>query len=904
MTTKNPMSIKRFFSSEDKHPYDEIKWDYRDAKLIGSDGKPVFEQNGVRVPESWSDTAFTIAAQKYFRGSIDSPEREKGIDDLISRVVDTIAKWSVEDGYLDEESGKIFNEELAWLCVNQYGAFNSPVWFNVGTMDEPQCSACFILSVQDRLESILDLAYTEAMIFRGGSGSGINFSSLRSSSEPLSGGGMASGPVCFMKGFDSFAGVIKSGGKTRRAAKMVILNADHPDVFEFIESKIDEEEKARALVREGYDGSFDGEAYSSVFFQNANHSIRVSDQFMEGVVKDQERNLVGVSNSKVYKTFKARDLWKKISVAAHKCGDPGLQFDTTINEWHTCPESGRINASNPCSEFMFVDESACNLSSLNLLKFLEKDGTFNNEKFVRAVEIFILAMEVIVDRAGYPTELIGKNSSDFRPLGIGYTNLGGLLMTLGLPYDSDEGRDYAGAITALMSGASYSLSAKLSRDVKGPFVEYEKNKEKFIHVMEKHLSSMEIFNNQAVASIVTEAKNKWIEAIEIGKEGGFRNAQVSLLAPTGTIGFLMDSDSTGIEPMVALVLYKRLVGGGNLKLVTKSVAPGLEKLGYAESHIIEIMKWLEIKGTMEGAPHLKENHLPVFDTALRPSKGTRTIPYMAHLKMMSSVQPFLSGAISKTVNLPKDTSPEEIFDIYIKAWEMGLKSIAIYREGSKGTEPLTTSLDKKEEPSGKKKEKKFSPPQLSRTRLPDERLSITHKFEVGGHEGYLTVGYYVDGTPGELFIAMAKEGSTISGLMDAFAIGISVALQHGVPLNLFCKKYMHSRFEPSGITTNPDIPVASSLTDYIFRWLFLHHKNGVNPYIANLSNATAEKENTLFDLGQMSDDSDSASDDDQNTMGDFVASSDAPICPECGFVMVRNGACYKCMNCGSSSGCS
>ncbi|MBU1219156.1 vitamin B12-dependent ribonucleotide reductase [Myxococcota bacterium] len=877
--------VNRYFSSSSKHPFEQIGWNKRDAVLSGADGKPVFEQKNIDVPESWSDLAFTIASQKYFRGNLESELREKSVGDLISRVCNTIADWGIQDGYFNEESGNIFREELIWLCVNQYAAFNSPVWFNVGVEDVPQASACFILKVNDDLESILDLAKTEAMIFKGGSGSGINFSSLRSSKENLSGGGKASGPVCFMKGFDSFAGVIKSGGKTRRAAKMVILNAEHPDIFEFIDSKIIEEDKARALVREGYDGSFDGEAWSSVYFQNANHSVRVTDEFMSAVTNDEEWSLKAVTDGTVLKTVKAREIWNRITDAAWKCGDPGLQFDTTINKWHTCPESGRINASNPCSEFMFIDESACNLASLNLLKFLESDNRFNTEAFVQACQLFITAMEIIVDRAGYPTPEITKNSKKFRPLGLGYTNLGGLLMTQGIPYDSVKGRSYAGVITSIMTAASWIRSAKLA-SVKGPFEEYEKNKYHFHNVISLHMDHSRRFGRETPSELIESSRQLWETVKEEGQKYGLRNAQVTLLAPTGTIGFLMDSDSTGIEPMVALVVFKHLVGGGTIKLVTRSVAAGLKNLGYNDNKITDIIKYLEENGTMEGAPHLNSDHLDVFDTALRALNGTRSISPRAHLNMMAAVQPFLSGAISKTVNLPGDTTNEEISKIYIDAWKMGLKSVALYREGSKGTEPL--SLKEKKDSSAISKKLEFT---LVRKKLPDERLSVTHKFEVGGHEGYITIGYYPDGDPGEVFIAMAKEGSTISGLMDAFSIAISIALQHGVPLTLFCEKFMHTRFEPSGITTNPDIPVASSLLDYIFRWLFLKGRDGIDRFVR--TNFLNEKCESCYSPTYES-----------NTTGDYVASSDAPICPDCGFVMVRNGSCYKCMNCGSTSGCS
>ncbi|MGM0595738.1 MAG: vitamin B12-dependent ribonucleotide reductase [Myxococcota bacterium] len=890
------MKIDPHFSTAGESSYEQVEWQKRDAKLVGKDGEIIFNQKDVEVPSNWSDNAFTIAVQKYFRGNLGSEERENSVRNMIERVVSTIADWGVKDNYFNEEEREIFAEELRWLIVKQYGAFNSPVWFNVGVEDNPQCSACFILEVKDNLESILELARTEAMIFKGGSGSGINFSTLRSSDEKLAGGGKASGPVSFMKGFDAFAGVIKSGGKTRRAAKMVILNDDHPDLEEFISSKMKEEDKARALVREGYDGSFDGEAYSSVYFQNANHSIRVSDEFMEAVVNDDHWELKGVVDSSVNRKVRAKDIWKQIAQAAHACGDPGLQFDTTINSWHTCIDSGRINASNPCSEFMFLDNSACNLASLNLKKFLKEDLSFDLEGFVKAVRIFILAMDIIVDNASYPTRAIGENSRKFRPLGIGYTNLGGLLMSLGLAYDSDKGRELAALITSLMTGSAFLQSAVIAGE-KGVFSEFELNNNSFHKVISKHISAHEQIKSKCWKAIDNYTRKIWQQAESRGLNNGYRNSQVSLLAPTGTIGFLMDSDSTGIEPLVALVIYKQLVGGGTFKLVSSSVKPALENLEYQEDEIREILEYLKENSTLEGCELIRDEHLDVFDTALRPVGGTRTISYLSHLKMMASVQPFLSGAISKTVNLPHDITPEEIEDIYIRGWKMGLKSVAIYREGSKGTEPLSTSSDVDETEFSSVKGEDSG--QLRRRHLPEERLSITHKFEVAGHEGYLTVGYFQDGKPGEVFIAMAKEGSTISGLMDAFAIAISLSLQHGVPLDLLCDKYMHSRFEPSGITANAEIPVASSLVDYIFRWLYLHHIDGVNKTIASMNgnSISAEKSEEYDHLRE-----EKITQNQQ--IGDLVSSPDAPICPDCGFVMVRNGSCYKCMNCGSSSGCS
>ncbi len=885
------------FSQPDVHPFDAVTWETRDAVILGRDHVPVFSQKDIRVPATWSETAYTIAAQKYFRGKMSSERREKGIDDLISRVVTTIAKWGLDDGYFDAANAKIFEYELCHLILHQVGAFNSPVWFNVGVDPHPQCSACFILKVEDSLHSILELARTEAMIFKGGSGSGMNFSAVRSSKEELSGGGRASGPVSFMKGFDAFAGVIKSGGKTRRAAKMVILNVDHPDVVEFIRSKITEEDKALALIREGYDGSFDGDAYASVFFQNANHSIRVTDAFMQAVEDDAPWGLRAVTNGEILIEMPAREIWRQISTAAHRCGDPGLQFHDTVNRMHTCPSHGAINASNPCSEFMFLDESACNLASLNLLKFQLPDGTFDCERFQRAVEVFITAMDIIVDRASYPTDRIGANSRKFRPLGLGYTNLGGLLMTLGLPYDSDEGRNLAAHITSFMTAASFLHSARMAGS-RGVFEGFDGNHEAVLKVLGLHAAEAARLPRMTRTGAMGDAADRvWREVVETAAATGVRNSQVTLLAPTGTIGFMMDSDSTGIEPLVALVMYKQLVGGGSLRMVSSSVPQALTYLGYSGEQNAAIMEHLQKTGGMEGAPYLREEHLPVFDAALRPSQGTRTVHFRGHIDMMAAVQPFLSGAISKTVNVPENTSVAEIADIYLDAWKKGLKSIALYREGSKGTAPLSTAPPKAESAAvpGSAPAAASDKPQLKRKRLSAERYSLTHKFEVGGHEGYVTVGYYNDGTPGEVFIAMAKEGSTISGLMDAFAIGISVALQHGVPLQLFCEKFMHTRFEPSGITSNPAIPMASSLLDYLFRWLSVHHPHGVNERIRQLF--TGEMPSRAPEVPM------AAPSGAEPTDG-YVVSSDAPVCSDCGFVMVRNGACYKCVNCGATSGCS
>ncbi len=905
------LKIPQFFTRPDRHPYEEVEWDVRKAVIMGADGKPVFEQDEVEVPASWSQTATNIAAQKYFRGTLGTPERERSVKQLVDRVVDTITAWGIEQGYFrTERDAKVFNWELKHLVVHQKAAFNSPVWFNVGVDPRPQCSACFINSVEDTMDSILKLVHTEGMLFKWGSGTGTNFSSLRSSKEQLSGGGTASGPVSFMRGFDAFAGVIKSGGKTRRAAKMVILDIDHPDILEFIESKAAEERKAWTLINGGYDGSFDGEAYSSVFFQNANHSVRVTDEFMRAVEEDREWHTRAVTDrSKVLGTYRARDLMRKIAEAAHQCGDPGLQFDTTINEWNTCPNSGRINASNPCSEFMFLDDSACNLASLNLRKFQMEDGELDIEAFTRAVDLLILAQEILVDKARYPTAKITANSKRFRPLGLGYANLGALLMSRGLPYDSEPGRAYAAAITALMTGRAYLQSARIAGAATGPFPEFEKNRMPFLRVLEKHRAALDQVDAHLVPyELMQAAREAWSAAIEEANTHGVRNAQVTLLAPTGTIGFFMDCDTTGIEPDIALLKYKQLVGGGTMKLVNGSVRPALRRLGYTEGEIESICAYLEERGTIEGAPGLKEEHLPVFDCALRPANGQRSIHYMGHLRMMAAVQPFLSGAISKTVNLPNEVTVEDVEDVYLQAWKLGLKAVAIYRDGSKRTQPVVLSKETRNQPQAQQQAKAAAP---VRRKLPQTRMSVTHKFEVAGHEGYLTVGYYDDGEPGEIFIKMAKEGSMASGLLDGLAMTMSVAIQHGVPLKLLCDKFKHTRFEPSGFTNNPEIPMATSLLDYIGKWLEAMHlkdrphplteKMGASPLApkgqppeAAMVRADSSRPGTELGLeGTL-----------QQALESFVPDMDAPTCPSCGALMQRNGACHACPNCGGTSGCS
>src|SRR5438309_1626186 len=811
----------RFFTPPGSHAYDLVEWERRTAAITGEKGQVIFEQKDVEVPRSWSQLAINVVAQKYFRGSPGSPERETSVRQIIDRVVDTIASWGREGGYFaTEEDAQNWAEELRFLLVTQQASFNSPVWFNIGIPGRSQqASACFINSVRDSMESILDLAKTEGMLFKFGSGTGTNLSVLRSSKEQLSGGGTASGPVSFMKGYDSFAGSIKSGGTTRRAAKMVILNADHPDVMDFIHSKAEEEKKAWALIDAGYNVGFNvpGRAYDSVQFQNANHSVRVTDDFMRAVIDDKEWKTKAVVDGRTIETYKARDLWKDIAEAAWTCGDPGLQFDSTIQDWNVVPNTGRINATNPCSEFVFLDDTACNLLSLNLMKFQTEQGTFDVERFRRAVDVCFTGQEILVSNASYPTPAIGKNSDALRPLGLGYANIGALLMSMGLAYDSDEGRRFAGGITAIMTGRAVAQSARMAQ-VKGPFSEYAKNREPMLRVMERHrAAAYQLTSSPESADVVQAARETWDEAVKLGRAHGYRNAQATVLAPTGTIGLMMDCDTTGIEPDLALVKYKKLVGGGLLKIVNGTVPAALRKLGYDSKEVKEIVEYIDENDTIEGAPQLLEEHLKVFDCAFKPVKGMRSIAPMGHVRMMAAVQPFISGSMSKTVNLPTEATIEEIEQTYMESWKLGLKCIAIYRDGCKRSQPLSTALDKKKDEPATKIE--YRP---MRHKLPDERRSITHKFDIQGHEGYLTVGLYEDGQPGELFVTMAKEGSTISGLMDAFATQTSYALQFGVPLKFMVDKFTHMRFEPSGFTKNQEIPIAKSIVDYIFRWMASH----------------------------------------------------------------------------------
>src|SRR5437763_634978 len=864
------LSFRRFFTVPGISPYDSVEWEKRTAQITDAQGNVIFEQKDVEVPKDWSMTATNIVASKYLHGKIGTPERETGVRQLVARVAETIRDWGMAQGYFrTAEDGATFHDELVHILVRQYAAFNSPVWFNVGCdriepnsdgrswhwnpqtqqvefgvtgYSKPQCSACFINSVKDSLDSILTLAKTEGMLFKWGSGTGTNLSPLRGSTETLSGGGTASGPLSFMKGFDAFAGVIKSGGKTRRAAKMVILNVDHPDIIEFIECKQKEEAKAHALVSVGYDGSHpDSDAYSSIFFQNANNRVRVTDDFMYAVVRDTDFSTRSVTDGSVARTFKAKDLLKKISEATWHCGDPGMQYDTTVNRWHTSKNTARINASNPCSEYMFLDDSACNLASLNLLKFAP-NGTFDVEAYRHAVDVLITAQEILVDNAGYPTQAIMANSHDYRPLGLGYANLGALLMAAGLPYDSDAGRDYAACVTAIMCGEAYLQSSRIAEqcDSLVPATEPTKknlaeknlgsnvmpggacpgwyiNREPFLDVIRMHRASVNGINKNNVPSSIYEAsKQCWDEALAHGEKHGYRNSQVTVLAPTGTIGFMMDCATTGVEPDLALVKFKKLVGGGMIKIVNQTVPTALFKLGYDHDQTDAIVSYIDATGTIEGAPHIKDEHLAVFDCSFKPAKGTRSIHYMGHLKMMAAAQPFISGAISKTVNLPESASVEEIMEAYLQAWKLGLKAVAVYRDGCKKSQPLSAAGTKTASsgnqagegarPTQAMVEQDLNgPPRAVRHKLPEERMSVTHKFNIGGHEGYITVGLYPDGSPGEIFITMAKEGSTVSGLMDSFALAVSIALQHGVPLKLLCEKFAHTRFEQSGWPNNTEI---------------------------------------------------------------------------------------------------
>jgi ribonucleoside-diphosphate reductase alpha chain len=1093
--TQGGLTFSRRFSKAGVSPYDEVQWERRTASITDQKGNTIFEQKDVEVPVDWSMTATNIVASKYLHGQMGTPERETGVQQLVSRVAETIRDWGTKGGYFATAADAgIFYDELVHMLITQKVAFNSPVWFNVGCdrlepdadgqnwhwdpstggvqysgsgYKNPQCSACFINSVDDSLDSILTLAKTEGMLFKWGSGTGTNLSSIRGSKEQLSGGGQASGPLSFMRGFDAFAGVIKSGGKTRRAAKMVILNVDHPDIMDFIDCKAKEEAKAFALIKAGYDGSGpDSEAYSSIFFQNANNSVRVSDEFMRAYENDGDFTTYTVNGHEPVETLKARDIMRKIAEATWLCGDPGMQFDTTINRWHTSKNTARINASNPCSEYMFLDNSACNLASFNLMKYATPSGGFDMAAYRHSISIIITAMDILVDNSGYPTEAISKNSHDYRPLGLGYANLGALLMAMGLPYDSAAGRDMAGALTAITCGQAYLQSAILAATCPpiasatpltasverpgGACPGFYINREPFLDVIRMHRAEVnkigksrqsgEPFNVPQLDALIDSSRECWDMALVYGERHGYRNAQTTVLAPTGTIGFMMDCDTTGIEPDLALVKYKKLVGGGMIKIVNNTVPEALFKLGYDNDQVNAIVSYIDATGTIEGAPGIKPEHLPVFDCSFKPAKGTRSIQYMGHIKMMAAAQPFLSGAISKTVNLPHEATVEDVAEAYAESWRQGIKAVAIYRDGSKGTQPLNTSMDAKREPSaldaagsrilahlalnqpaavadvntleariGEKVEVTAkqviaaaaafqialdeiakaaavplltpsvplgvtpdhandeaqdlnAPPRAVRHRLPDERASVTHKFSIAGHEGYITVGLYPTGQPGEIFIKMAKEGSTVSGLMDAFATSISLALQHGVPLKVLCEKFAHTRFEPSGWTGNEQIGYAKSLMDYIFRWLHLRFLSGtqltlfagltaqvpqlpaspsllsdVEPdeeaiasqsHLARLAEEVARRLNRVsgqtgapaggggiapeIRASSATAESPTHGPDLQDrgiyhaadAMRELYDMGDAPSCSTCGAIMVRNGSCYRCMSCGSTSGCS
>jgi len=982
------LKISRTFSTPELHPFDQIQWETRQAKITDDNGDVVFEQKGIEVPVSWSQLATKVVASKYFYG--DTSEREYSVKQLMHRVCRTIADRGKRDGYFtSNEDTENFYNDLTWLCVNQYGAFNSPVWFNVGLFDiygvqggkhnfhwddkeqravvcensyeYPQASACFILSVADTMEDIMRLAKSEAMLFKHGSGTGTDLSTLRSSREKLSGGGKPSGPLSFMRVFDQIAAVVKSGGKTRRAAKMQSLKVDHPDIKEFITCKTEEEKKAWALIEQGYGGDLNNEAYNSVMFQNSNLSVRVTDEFMEAVKKDGEWTTHAVTTGEPMDEYPARELMDLIAEGTRICGDPGVQYHTTINRWHTCPKSGPINSSNPCSEYMFIDNSACNLASLNLMKFRNEDGSFDVENFKKAIRLFIIAQEILVDNGSYPEKGITQNSHDFRALGLGYANLGSLVMSLALPYDSDQARAWAATISAILTATAYTASSEIAQ-IKGPFDGYEQNRDSMLNVIGMHREhAYNIPEVHCPDYLLNAAKNAWDEAFEAGSQYGFRNAQATVLAPTGTIGFLMDCDTTGVEPDIALVKYKLLAGGGMFKIVNRTLPMALERLGYSPEDIKEICNTIDADDTIETAPKIRKEHLPIFDCAFKPAGGKRHIHYLAHLKMMAAVQPFISGAISKTINMPKESTTEQIASAYMEGWKLGLKAVAIYRDSSKRIQPVNT-----EKTDGSKAKRAAAEPAQARPfrrRLPETRSSITHKFSVAGHEGYLTVGLYEDGQPGELFITMAKEGSTVGGLMDVIGTCVSMALQYGVPLITLIDKFRHARFEPAGMTSNKNIPFAKSLIDYIFCWLGCRfipgyaEKNTPNGVVvADAASPTTTTAKQLVertkDLAKKIDEAkalhrrpapaappdvkpsltkpsrfaEAAADRVVEMVGSVVTGDtqfqshatmmqqfneqfqrfqdDAPACDVCGAITVRNGMCYRCYNCGNSMGCS
>ena len=893
---------RRYFTVPGVDPFDTIEWELRDAHIPGKDG-PTFEQKDVEFPKFWSQTATNIVAQKYFRGRMASPERERSVKQMIGRVVSTIGGWGREGGYFaTDEEADTFEAELGAILVKQYASFNSPVWFNVGFEAQPQCSACFILSIDDSMESILDWIRREGIIFRGGSGSGLNLSRLRSSKEQLSKGGYASGPVSFMRGADASAGTIKSGGKTRRAAKMVVLDVDHPDVEEFIWCKAKEERKARVLEQAGYDMSLNSTDWASIQYQNANNSVRVTDQFMEAVVEDKEWNLTARTDGSVIETKNARDLLRQVAEAAWECADPGVQYDTTINSWHTLPNTGRINASNPCSEYMSIDDSACNLASLNLMKFRREDGEFDVEAFEHAVDVVFLAQEIAVGYSSYPTTEIGRNAKAFRQLGLGYANLGALLMARGLPYDSDEGRAYAAAITALMTGRGYRKSAEVARRM-GPFAGYQPNAAAMIGVIAKHRAAVGNIDNanEVPDDLLSAARRAWDDALELGEVSGFRNAQATVLAPTGTISFMMDCDTTGVEPDFSLVKSKKLVGGGEITIVNKTVPMALEKLGYTPTESDEIVAFIDERNTIVGAPNVKTEHYPVFDCAI----GDRAIHYMGHVKMMGAVQPFISGAISKTVNLPEEITVDEVSQLLIESWQLGVKAIAIYRDNCKVAQPLSKKGDAGATTLAPVSAAVGALPK--RRRLPDDRVEVGRKFKVGEYEGYIHVGLFEDGTPGDIFVDIAKEGTTLAGLMNSFMISVSLGLQYGVPLEVYVSKFSHMRFEPSGMTNDADIRIAKSIVDYIFRWMgkkFLsadqQEEAGIlTPEVkARLAAAYTEAGAPAAAAVASLEPAPAG----QTAL--FNQWEDAQECARCGGRMVRTGSCYTCRDCGTNTGCS
>ncbi|HWC70963.1 MAG TPA: vitamin B12-dependent ribonucleotide reductase [Actinomycetota bacterium] len=897
------LTFSRYSTTEGTHPFDDVEWEVRDAVIPNyKEGGNAFEQRDVEFPSSWSQNATNIVAQKYFRGTLGTPQRESSVRQLVGRVVDTITRWGKKNGYFATgDDAQVFAEELTHLIVTQKAAFNSPVWFNVGVPDTPQqCSACFILSVDDHMSSILNWYVEEGTIFKGGSGSGINLSKIRSSKEPLAGGGTASGPVSFMRGADASAGTIKSGGKTRRAAKMVILNVDHPDIEDFIWCKANEEQKARALRDAGFDMDLDGKDSYSVQYQNANNSVRVTDEFMRAYEQDQDWRLKAVTTDETVSTVRARQLMRQIADAAWQCADPGMQYDTTINEWHTCPASGRINGSNPCSEYMHLDDSACNLASLNLLSFLGDDGSFDVAGFKRAVEIVFTAQEIVVGESDYPTEKIGENARAYRQLGLGYANLGALLMARGLAYDSDAGRAWAGAITAIMTGQAYRTSARIA-EVMGPFEGYEPNADAMIRVMKKHRAAVDEVDGELVPEgMLSAAKQSWDEAVALGEMHGYRNAQASVLAPTGTIGLMMDCDTTGIEPELALVKTKKLVGGGTMQFVNQTVPRALDKLGYDAEQVDDIIGFIAEHNSVVDAPHLQAEHYSVFDTAM----GAQPIHYMGHVRMMAAAQPFISGAISKTVNMPEEASIEEVEQLFVESWKLGLKAVAIYRDNCKVAQPL--SADKKRG-AGAQEPAELAHP--VRKRLPMSRPSTTTSFQVGDAEGYITAGSYPDDGLGEIFLKTSKQGSTLAGVMDAFAIAVSIGLQYGVPLETYVSKFINTKFEPSGMTNDPDIRFASSMIDYVFRRLALDYLPPETREGLGIKSIAERTESVQAEVGSNTEQR-SLEQPEAPTqtieLGERPTAKvlDAPLCYQCGSKMQPAGSCYVCTSCGSTSGCS